>query len=158
MPPPVPGRSPETPLPPPRARGLGEQGWRPAWGQQGGRLAKQRGPRGSVVRTGGNRESPEKSRYPRRALERLASILLPGQRAAAAIGSQTLPRDLKCNPRRLKQRRDFAAGRVLTAAGPAPPECPLSQVSLTSPPSTCRMFSGDSSRGIFGDRKAPCDR
>lgn len=36
----------------------------------------------------------------------LASILLPSQRAGAAIGSQALPRDLKCNRKRLEQQRD----------------------------------------------------
>ena len=92
-------------------------------------------------------------------LGRLASILLPGQRAGAAIGSQALPRDLKCNPRRLKQQRDCSREVPLFrwvcicrfTPPPQSPETGESCLFLT------RLVSGDSGRGIFDDRKVPWD-
>lgn len=106
------------------------------WGESGGDPpgdsgAAGSGPLGAVVRTGGRREPPQRRGGVRGAYGRLAATLLPGQRAAAAIGSRVLPRDLKCNPRRLQQRGDSAA------AGPAPPASAPSRVGPTSSPSTC---------------------
>lgn len=64
---------------------------------------------------------------------RLASIRLPGQRAGAVIGSQTLPRDLKCNPGPFEPQRARQAGQRLTSVGFAPPASPPGQVSLAFP-------------------------
>lgn len=58
------GRDPATASPSPRSEGRGVESRR---GTAGRWVAKRRGPLGSVIRTGGNRESPGKSGYPRRA-------------------------------------------------------------------------------------------
>lgn len=92
-------------------------------------------------------------------LPRLASIRLPGQRAGAVIGSQRLPRDLKCNPGPFEPQRDSKAGQRVASVGVAPPASPPGQVSLAFPhPHCCHTVNGDSGREFFGDSQASYDR